>query len=202
MEFNFKDCEVKRMSLTDLRPAEYNPRSMSDKAYDGLGKSLGRFGVLIPIVWNKRSGTIVGGHQRYRHLVDSGETETDVVVVDLEDHEEVALNITLNNPSVRGDFTKDVMGLLRKSEVQLGNTFHELGLFDLHAELRKRIKEPKPPSNSGVGGDGDGGGGGDYTPDPEAPDALITCPECNSRWRMKDNAVVFDGTKGQPADDC
>ena len=194
-----KTWKVERMSLVELTPASYNPRKMSVGAYQGMGKSIDRFGMLIPIVWNKRSGNIVGGHQRYRFLVEQGETETDVVVVDFDDNEEVALNIALNNKFLRGEFTPDVVGLLKKSEIRIGSAFDDIGLAEMlremsrkfAAELKKKDgssdgsspKPPIPPRPKSPGSSGQV---------PEA-DAVITCPECRSRFRMKDNDVVFDG---------
>ena len=76
---------TERMFLSELVPAEFNPRTISDEAFDGLKMSVDVFGMLVPIVWNKRTGRIVGGHQRYRALQDAGEVETDVTVVDLDE---------------------------------------------------------------------------------------------------------------------
>lgn len=197
--------EIVKMKLADLNPAEYNPRRISDEAFAGLGNSISRFGLLANIVWNKRTGNIVGGHQRYRHLLEMGETETDVIVVDLDDNDEVALNITLNNKEVRGDFTKDVMEQLRVSEVQLGSAFGNLGLLDLYEYLQGRgfdkKKKEKKTTGSTPGETHDGPGDGDGK-DPEPPkddgkpQAVITCPKCRSQWKLTDNEVVFNAVTG------
>jgi hypothetical protein len=193
-----KDCEVLRMNLIELQPASYNPRKMSVEAYQGLVKSIDKFGLLIPIVWNRRSGNVVGGHQRLRHLHEIGEDETDVIVVDLDDNEEVALNIALNNRAIRGDFTNDVVALLEKTEVQIGSAFNEVKLNDLFRDMNRRFakelkektrsQEPVNPKNSSPSLPTDTPPVG-VEPD---PDAIITCPKCKSRWKMKNNEVVFD----------
>jgi len=191
----FKDADVQRIKLDKLSPAVYNPRKITDKAFKGLEASISRFGLLIPIVWNKRTGNIVGGHQRYRHLIETGEVETDVIVVDIDDQEEVALNITLNNHELRGQFTEEAIGLLKISEAQIGSVFGEMGLVDLHDALLKQLK-PKPKDKDSIGATGqfdDPGPGGSL--DPSEPVAVIKCPKCNSRWRMSDNKVIFNGTK-------
>ena len=189
--------EVKRMKLSDLHPAEYNPRQITEEAFAGLGQSISRFGMLVHIVWNRRSGNIVGGHQRYKHLCETGETETDVVVVDLDNDEEVALNITLNNPHIRGNFSKEVMEQLRITEAQFGSAFKQLGLFDLFALLQARgfdrkKREPKVSAE----GQGDGGDGGEPS-DGRKPEAYILCPKCKSQWRLRDNEVVFNSVTGR-----
>ena len=186
------DMTVERVKLSELNPAEYNPRKMSGKARQGLDSSLGRFGVMQPIVWNKRTGNIVGGHQRYKVLVDAGEEETDVVVVDLDMDGEVALNITLNSEKLRGDFTSEVIGLLEVSEAQLGNTFKELGLIDLHKLMKQSMWAPgdnhSSSSSSNTGGDDE------PPPDLGEPTAVITCPHCKSRWKMSNSDVLYNGT--------
>src|ERR1039457_1856925 len=107
-----KQWPTQTMKLQDLHPATYNPRTISDRAMGGLTNSMERFGVVQPIVWNKRTGNIVGGHQRYKVLVEKGEKEVDVVVVDVDEKEELALNITLNNPEIQGEFDKHTQDLL------------------------------------------------------------------------------------------
>jgi hypothetical protein len=50
----------------------------------------------------KRSGNVIGGHQRLSVLKDLGYTETDCVVVDLDEQREKALNLALNR--IQGDW--------------------------------------------------------------------------------------------------
>lgn len=96
--------EVKK--IADLNPAAYNPRvplKEGDPDYEKLRKSIETFGHVIPIVWNKRTGNVVGGHQTLQVLKDLGEKETDCTVVNLSLEEEKALNIALNKISGRWD---------------------------------------------------------------------------------------------------
>jgi len=183
-------ADVRRMKLTELNPAPYNPRLIRDEAFEGLSGSIDRFGLMSLIVWNERTGNIVGGHQRYKKLVRDGETETDVVVVDLDHDAEVALNIALNSPHIRGDFTKDVVSLLETAEVQLGSAFNEVGLADLHNYI-KRLRFDGPGEGGG-GGEGGEGGGGEDPPPEDGDSAVISCPRCGSLWRMADEKVVFN----------
>lgn len=192
--------EIRRMEISALHPADYNPRTISDRAFSGLSASMDRFGVLSHIVWNKRTGNIVGGHQRYRHLVECGEKYADVVVVDLDDNEEVALNITLNNPHVRGDFTTEIMAQLRECE-EWSDGFGELCMNDLYDILKKKgyekneKKEKKKVSEEEGGDEAPDAGEDDSKPKEDGPSsfAVIRCPECGSKWRMDDNLVVFNG---------
>lgn len=89
------------MKLADLKPAEYNPRTMSKEAAAGLTASLSRFGLVDPLIVNKRNGyTIVGGHQRYAVMQAQGVTDAQVVLVDLSESEERALNVVLNKVTI------------------------------------------------------------------------------------------------------
>ena len=173
-------CEVARMKLTELIPAEYNPRSISNKAFKGLGVSLSRFGLMEPIVWNRRTGNMVGGHQRFKHLVEEGEEDTDVVVVDLDGTREVALNIALNSKHLRGRFTQDAVGQLKMVEARIGSVFAELGLLDLHNAIASQVKQSKNSmSSGGVSGGSDA-------------EAIVTCPKCRSQWKMKNKKVLVN----------
>ena len=63
---------------------------------------MSEFGYVEPIIWNKRTGNIVGGHQRYKILKDLNYEEAECVVVDLDDAHEKALNVALNK--ISGEF--------------------------------------------------------------------------------------------------
>ncbi len=101
--------EVRVMRLAELKPSPYNPRTISDGAIRGLQKSIGKFGLVEPVIWNQRSGFIVGGHQRVVAMQAEGIEEAQVVVVDLSEKEERALNVTLNNPHIQGEFNNDML---------------------------------------------------------------------------------------------
>lgn len=91
--------EIRRVPVSKLNPAAYNPRKdlqPGDAEYQKLARSLDQFGCVEPVVWNERTGNVVGGHQRLKILLAAGETELDVSVVNLSDADEKALNIALN----------------------------------------------------------------------------------------------------------
>lgn len=86
-----------RRRIDELNPAPYNPRRMTEKQAEDLGKSLARFGLAEPIVINLNN-TIIGGHQRIKVLVAQGIDGVDVMVPDrlLTAEEEKELNLRLN----------------------------------------------------------------------------------------------------------
>ena len=97
--------EIKKLS--ELKPAPYNPRTSTAKQESHLKNSLTKFGVVEPIIFNKQTGYIVGGHFRVRELQKLGYKEIECVIVDLNIEDEKELNIRLNANT--GSFDFDVL---------------------------------------------------------------------------------------------
>ena len=105
--------EFAKKKVTELIPADYNPRKdlkPDDAEYKKLKRSLEQFGYVEPVIWNKTTGRVVGGHQRLKVLIDMGITEVDCVVVELDETKEKALNIALNK--ISGEWDKDKLMLV------------------------------------------------------------------------------------------
>jgi hypothetical protein len=99
---------TERRRLTEIFPAEYNPRKdlqPGDEEWKNIARSLSAFGYVDPIIINQ-DGTIIGGHQRAKVLQAMGQTEVDVVIVDLEKSDEMALNVALNKIGGQWDMDK------------------------------------------------------------------------------------------------
>ena len=97
--------DIREMALAELKHAEYNPRkdlAPGDPEYEKLKRSLETFGYVDPIIWNQRTERVVGGHQRLKVLLDMGVRQEKVVIVDLAEADERALNIALNK--ISGDW--------------------------------------------------------------------------------------------------
>ena len=100
---------IEKKNVKDLLPADYNPRKdlkPGDPEYEKLKRSIEHFGYVEPVIWNEKTGRVVGGHQRLKVLTDMGITEVDVVVVDMDTEKEKALNIALNKISGEWDTEK------------------------------------------------------------------------------------------------
>jgi len=145
--------QLQRLPVSDLRPAPYNPRvtlKPGDVAFEKLKRSLEEFDLVQPIVWNQRTGHVVGGHQRLEVLKHQGETEVDCVVVDLPLEREKALNITLNNASVAGDWDPEKL-------LDVLDDLHDLPDFDAtltgfdEQELQDLLLAPAPVSDGAAG---------------------------------------------------
>ncbi|TRX47089.1 DNA modification methylase [Corynebacterium guaraldiae] len=104
---------IKQLPISDLTPAEYNPRKdlkPGDKEYEKLKRSLQEFGYVEPVIWNEQTGHVVGGHQRLKVLADLGHDTVDCVVVELDEAREKALNVALNK--ISGDWDESKLALL------------------------------------------------------------------------------------------
>jgi hypothetical protein len=124
-----------RVSATMLQAATYHPRRATSSAKAGLAASIERFGLVQPIVWNERTGHVVGGHQRLDVLRQLGVEETEVVVVDLDETEEKALNLALNNPAIAGEFTPAVEEIIAELRRDAPDLVADLRLEEILATL-------------------------------------------------------------------
>lgn len=114
--FNSKSVELKR---SQIKPASYNPRTISDEGKKALKRSIKLYGVVGGIVVNQATGyTIVGGHQKVAVLdelnkYDKSSYENDymlrVELINVDEKTEKQLNITLNNPNVGGQWDFDAL---------------------------------------------------------------------------------------------
>jgi len=85
--------------ISELIPAEYNPRQLSDKQHEDLKASLTRFGAVDPAIVNihpERKDIIVGGHQRLKVAKSLGWETFPCVEVNLTRDQERELNVRLN----------------------------------------------------------------------------------------------------------
>jgi len=150
---------IQKIPIGQINPAAYNPRKdlqPGDPEYEKLKRSMQEFGYVEPIVWNERTGNIVGGHQRYKVLLDMGMSEVDCVVVDLDGTKEKALNIALNK--IQGDWDyeklKDLLQELDTGEFDLELTGFDMDeIEELIAQLHvpEEIIEdevPEPPEEA------------------------------------------------------
>ena len=98
--------EIRTLKEAQLTAADYNPRrdlQPEDAEYQKLRRSIETFGYIEPIIWNERTGHVVGGHQRLKVLLEQGTEDIEAVVVDLEEKDEKILNVLLNKVKGRWD---------------------------------------------------------------------------------------------------
>ena len=105
--------QIEKLKTELLIPADYNPRKdlkPGDPEYEKLKCSIEQFGYVEPVIWNKTTSHVVGGHQRLKVLLDMGISEVECVVIEMNEEKEKALNIALNK--ISGDWDKDKLMLL------------------------------------------------------------------------------------------
>jgi DNA modification methylase len=110
--------------ILDLIPSEKHPRKKlkpGDAAFEALRLSIETFGYVDPIIWNKRTGNIVGGVQRVEVLRTLGFDEAEVSVVDLSPEMELSLDVALDKISGEWDMPKlkDVLIELETMDVDI-----------------------------------------------------------------------------------
>lgn len=130
--------ETAVLKLAEIIPADYNPRvklKKGDTQYEALNNSIERFGLVEPLIVNKRNNVLIGGHQRLNVLLARGETEAEAVLVDLDEQKEKALNLALNKIEGEWDFDKldDILGNLEKDDIRYTG-FTEEEVFGAYEE--------------------------------------------------------------------
>ncbi len=145
----------------DLKNAAYNPRRITDDARRRLKKNLETVGLVEPVIWNRRTGNVVGGHQRLRCL-DSLEGSQDylvpVAVVDLDPATEKSQCLFLNNQEAQGDWDLLLLADALKGIPELDPTGFDRGqLYQLFgcdptlttiAPEASRDRSPPPPPDT------------------------------------------------------
>lgn len=120
--------EVKKIPRSQIKRAEYNPRIIDEESLKKLTKDIREHGLVTPLVWNKRTGVLVSGHQRLAAMDKihrKKDYEVPVAVIDVDEKEEKQLNVQMNNPSLQGSWGLGALADLRDD----GISFEDMG-FD------------------------------------------------------------------------
>lgn len=114
--FNSKSVELRR---SQIKPAIYNPRTISNEGRKQLKRSIKRYGVVGGIVVNQATGyTIVGGRQKvsvldelnkYNEVTHENDYTLRVELINVDEKTEKSLNIALNNPNAQGSWDYDAL---------------------------------------------------------------------------------------------
>lgn len=132
--------------VSQLLPAEYNPRRMSASEKASIRRSLEAFGMVQPILVNQypgRENRIVAGHQRVKVATEMGMESVPCWFVHLPPEKETEANIRLNRAHASWDF--DALAELASLESlrDYGFTAHELGLQVEIEGLQEMVKRDK-----------------------------------------------------------
>ena len=127
--------EMRTIQREKINMATYNPRLIDPENEKKLKKGLKEHGLVMPLVWNARTGNLIAGHQRLKQidkLERSLDYELDMAVIDVDEREEKILNVQLNNPSMQGAFDFGSLGdLAIDSEIN----FDEFGFTEFDVNM-------------------------------------------------------------------
>ena len=193
--------ETAIMKLEDISPADYNPRKTlkpGDQEYESLKNSLDRFGLAEPLIYNKRTGTLISGHQRLNVLKDSGAKEAEVVLVDLDEQQEKLLNIAMNKIEGDWDYKKleTLFSDISADDIKFtGFTEDELSnLFDFDSEEFDESETEDEEDTSDEQEDSeDGQPQSESDPSPKEFDIFLSFPtkELAEKW-LKDRGIDLE----------
>ena len=122
--------KVENVKISELIPAEYNPRKLSAKQKKDIEASLKEFGIVDPIIVNSnpdRKNIIIGGHQRVKVWKEMGNQTVPVYYIDLTIEKEKELNVRLNKNT--GEFDFDILNNLFEKEELINWGFDKVDLL-------------------------------------------------------------------------
>lgn len=131
----YQKFTIATIKREDIKNAAYNPRIMDKEAKKRLKTGLQKHGLVSTLTWNKRTGNLVGGHQRLEQLdalEKNNDYSLDVCVIDVDEAEEAVLNVQLNNPSMQGDWDLDKLAEITE---EFGVDFDDMGFSRLDVEF-------------------------------------------------------------------
>jgi ParB/Sulfiredoxin domain len=153
--------------------APYNPRRMPESELQSLRRSIRLFGFVEPVVVNRRSQRIVGGHQRVIAAAAEGVESVPVVWVDLDSPSELQLNLALNR--IGGEWDEDKLRNVLAELDEFGADLALTGFDD--AEIAGLLADQAAAEAAEDGGESEGVPGvGPVAPEPNE------CPKCGFQW--------------------
>lgn len=88
---------IEKYDIESLKPADYNPRQITDEAFTKLKESIRDFGMLKPIILNG-NGILTAGHQRIKARKSIGvKTVPAILLKNISLHDEIRFNLFHNS---------------------------------------------------------------------------------------------------------
>lgn len=140
-----------------IKPAGYNPRKITEEERWGLHNSMNKFDDISGIVFNKRTGRLIGGHHRWDklkqecddlkivHILDEFNAIYDsdnftgymIRIVDWDEATEKAANVTANSHTISGKFDLDILPTLLEEIREINpEDFSDLRMDILEKDLK------------------------------------------------------------------
>jgi len=126
------------VSVLLKKASPYNPRDLPKYRFDALVRSISRHGFVEPVIVNRRTDRMVGGHQRVKAARDLGMMVLPVIWVDLD--ENLSLN-RIGDDAWNQEMLGEMLADLRKRGADLTATGFSKSEADKYIEdLRERMK--------------------------------------------------------------
>lgn len=139
-----KKTDLQKFEMVTLKRSEIklhpqNPRIISDGAKKKLAGKMKQLGLLQPLMVNKPTMHLLGGHQRLavmdkieKYKDGVNDFEIDVAMCDLAESAELEMLVFLNNGSSQGTWDTE---LLASINVEAGISFDAMGFDNLDVEM-------------------------------------------------------------------
>jgi 16S rRNA G966 N2-methylase RsmD len=135
------DLTVQMVKVEDLVPWERNPRH-NDAAAERLAYTIQEQGWTTPILVQRESGRIIGGHTRLKAAMKIGLTEVPVIHLDVEDRQADAIAIADNRLGEIAEWDNDELARLLEEIEADGGDLLAIGYNDADwAELLDSLDE-------------------------------------------------------------
>jgi hypothetical protein len=146
-----ENFEIVKVNRRDIHGADYNPRKISESARKKLRDGLKKYGLVQPIIVNKPTMNVVGGHKRLEEMdtiIRKPDYELHVAMINVSEKDEVSINVFLNNQSAMGEWDvlalQDIKGIFPDIDYEADMGFDESDiniLFGRQEEEQKLIEE-------------------------------------------------------------
>ena len=160
--------KLRRVKLADIHCDPANVRKHDEKNLRAIGDSLKSFGQVEPLVVQKSSGRVIGGNGRLEAMRAMGETECDVVEVDVDDVRAAALGIALNRTAELAEWDDDALLSLLSSLPDAERLLTGFGDQEI-TDILAKVDPDFSPSDSDSQGAIDS-------------KSKVECPECGHTW--------------------
>ena len=121
MQNKVSQSETVIIKRSEINPADYNPRKLSDEARKKLKANIKANGLIGGLVYNEQTKNLVSGHQRlsiadeinkYNHETKENDYEIKIEKISVDLKKEKELNIWFNSASVQGTYDYKKLALI------------------------------------------------------------------------------------------
>lgn len=140
--------EVLAYDISKLIPDPKNARKHNKKNIEAIKGSLLKFSQVEPLVVNKRTGLLVGGHGRLEAMKELGFTVAKVVEVDLDEKEATALGLALNRTAELAEWDEVNLDKALKDLLSVDFKLGAIGFDDIFVKAHVRTNKEKKEENT------------------------------------------------------